>query len=284
MRISKSPIRRLRRPDYTGANRCMPCTVVNAVIAAVLAVGAGLVWLPAGAFVLALSAGVIYFRGYLVPGTPTLTQRYFPEWLLRAFGKTPTDARSTVSTAAGGSTSREADRSGTGREDADIEELMLSEGVIEECAEEDDLCLAPRFEDVWWRRIRQFRDDRDRAIDLLAAVLDTDSATLTVADDDQFVVKSDGNAVARWTSEATFYADLAAKTTLEEWFHDWERLSDRTRTALAGGMRVFLDSCPACETALEHTEEFRETCCSGRQRIVSLDCPDCGATIFSSQY
>ncbi len=92
-------IDRLRRPEYTGENRCLPCTVVNAALAALAATGVGSGLVVAGvsaayaagvaAGVLGVSAVSIYLRGYLVPGTPALTKRYFPPWLLSLFGKDP---------------------------------------------------------------------------------------------------------------------------------------------------------------------------------------------------
>ncbi|WP_276255225.1 hypothetical protein [Halomontanus rarus] len=82
-------INRVRQPEYTGENRCIPCTTVNVVIAAVLSVGAGLLFAPLGIAVFSASLLAIYLRGYLVPGTPTLTKRYFPDWLLAKFDKEP---------------------------------------------------------------------------------------------------------------------------------------------------------------------------------------------------
>ena len=73
----------LRQPEYTGENRCWPCTTVNSLIALGVAavVGAGVFTLAdatlalvATLTVLALSAVSIWLRGYLVPGTPGLPQ------------------------------------------------------------------------------------------------------------------------------------------------------------------------------------------------------------------
>lgn len=79
----------IRQPEYTGENRCIPCTTVNVVIAAVLATGIAVFnpLLAIAAFVASLAA--IYLRGYLVPGTPALTKQYFPDWLLAKFDKGP---------------------------------------------------------------------------------------------------------------------------------------------------------------------------------------------------
>ena len=78
---------RLRDPAYTGANRCRPCTVLNVVLAAVLSLFVALASVPASIVVFALALVVVYLRGYLVPGTPALTQRYLPEPVLVALGK-----------------------------------------------------------------------------------------------------------------------------------------------------------------------------------------------------
>lgn len=76
---------RYRQPQYTGENRCIPCTGVNIAIAAVLAVIIGLATLTygaditgaalAGIGVFLIAIGVIYLRGYLLPGTPWFTKK-----------------------------------------------------------------------------------------------------------------------------------------------------------------------------------------------------------------
>lgn len=88
---------KMRRPEYVGENRCLPCTAVNLVIAAIAAVAASFllaalgvstgVHAAVGGFVFGVSVVAVYLRGYLVPGTPTLTKRYLPLWALRLFGK-----------------------------------------------------------------------------------------------------------------------------------------------------------------------------------------------------
>ncbi|OIB56666.1 hypothetical protein [Natrialba sp. SSL1] len=88
------PIDRLHQPEYTGENRCLPCTAVNIVLAVLLsAAAATLAWVGTGP-VVALAVGAIVFwcavsliavRGYLVPGTPELTNRYLPDRLRRRF-------------------------------------------------------------------------------------------------------------------------------------------------------------------------------------------------------
>jgi len=266
---------RLRQPEYTGENRCMPCTVVNSVIAIGLAAVLAFLWPPVGPVALVVFLATIYLRGYLVPGTPELTRR-FPEWLLRLFGKESVDE--TMEVDAGVSTLEGEDRA-----PEETEALLRSAGVVEEC--DDDLCLTGEFEDVRWRRIRRFRADDERAATQLAAVIDVDPDALEfVEDDDRFGVTFEGDRIAQWASDAAFYADLATEPTLSEWLPDWDGLSDRQRTELLAGMRAFLEECPACDADLAQVEDVRKSCCSGEMVNVSVDCPDCGALVFSGSY
>ena len=273
-------LNRLRQPAYTGDNRCLPCTIVNSIIAVGLAASIAFLWFPAGIFALVLFAATIYFRGYLVPGTPELTKRYFPVWLLRIFGKEPFDG---VETTDGGIRDASTPKDGPDRDEA--EQLLRSAGIVTDCPDEDDLCLTDEFQKVWWRRIRLFRDDEGRAAAHLAQVLDIDPEQLTLVNGEgSFSVEFDGDPIGRWSSDATFYADLAAEPTLAEWLPEWEELDDQTRTELLAGMRAFLQACPACEAELTQVENVRQSCCAGELVSVSVECDSCGARVFSGRH
>jgi len=113
-------ITRYQNPEYTGANRCLPCTITNVTVAAVGALALGLVAPPLGAPSFLGALLTIYLRGYLVPGTPTFTRRCFPDWLLAVFDKPDPAPRS-----------------------VDVEETLGAAGVLEDG--DDDLILAPAF-------------------------------------------------------------------------------------------------------------------------------------------
>lgn len=275
---------RVRQPEYIGENRCLPCTVVNSIIALVLAGAIGLLWPPAGLGVLPVFAAAIYLRGYLVPGTPELTTRYFPDRLLRVFGKEPVVTSTPTNDSAMAAEVAAADAGKAEYDDGDIEELLLSTGVVENCTDEDDLCLTSSFRDVWWRRMHRFRDDHDAAKAHLGAILEIDPAAIDFEDNGRFLVTYGGDGIGRWDSNAAFYADLAVEPTLKEWLPDWEGLGDRRRTELIAGMRAFLETCPACEAALEPVEDVRKSCCSSKVVGVNVDCLDCGARVFSGRY
>ena len=274
---------RLRQPEYTGENRCLPCTLVNAVIAVVLAGALATVRPALGALALAVAAGAIYLRGYLVPGTPELTKRYFPPWLLAAFGKAPPPGQAGANTNADAADARDARAADAGS--GDTETLLAEAGVVEECAEEDDLCLTADFETAWWRHIRAVRGDETRAKAGLADSLGVDPEALAFeTTEGHFAVTYEGDRIGRWPSRAVFYADLAAEPTLAEWVEGWAGLDERLRTEVLAGMRVFLSSCPACEADLEQVESVRESCCGGEVVTVSVDCPSCGARVFSGSH
>ena len=79
----------LKQPEYTGENRCEPCTILNLAIAAVVGSLVARKSRVGALLAVGVSIALIYLRGYLVPGTPTLTKRYLPPEVLRWFGKDP---------------------------------------------------------------------------------------------------------------------------------------------------------------------------------------------------
>lgn len=170
-------------------------------------------------------------------------------------------------------------------EDTDADETarrLLTAGVVEPCAQADDLCLAAAFHEQWWRRIGQCRDT-ETAKQRLAAVIDADPRVLSFDTRDRsgpgaaFVVSHEGDTIAQWPSRGAFLADLAAEPTLAEWIGDWAELPDRTRTELLVRLRALLDTCPACDRSLRQNVETVSTCCGGNLRRVSVECPACGS-------
>ena len=114
-------VHRLRQPEYTGENRCTPCTVVNIAIAVVVSGLVATVFPPAAVAVFVASVVAIYLRGYLVPGTPTLTKRYLPDSVLKLFDKYDPPEPPALD------------------DDADIEAFLLDVEAVEECRDGTDL-------------------------------------------------------------------------------------------------------------------------------------------------
>lgn len=151
----------LCQPEYTGTDRCLPCTAVNVLLAAVLTLGIAVLLdgsLSSQLLAMVVSTvslaflGVIFLRGYLVPGTPAFAEAVFPVWLLRWFeDQQPVNG----SRLAG---------------EFDVETALRTIGAVTECADVDDLCLTEEFREWWEARMPDLRaDEPSRAA--LASIL-----------------------------------------------------------------------------------------------------------------
>lgn len=267
----------LRRPEYTGANRCLPCTVVNACIAVGAAVVLGALLFPwVGLFALAVFAGLIYLRGYLVPGTPTLTKRYLPARALALFGKdAPVEA--TVLEPSTAVTAADADTGSDSEPAFDTADPLVAAGVLQRDGgdeREGDPALTPTFRDAWRERTDGLLDREVDAEDVRAAFAADDASAVG---DLSFVL--DGNRSVRWGSEAALAADVAAAVLLGERLSDWaDREGTRQRTLLTG-LRFCLDRCPVCDGAVAVSQDRVEPCCEKPHLVAESVCEDCGAHI-----
>lgn len=245
---------RLRRPEYTGENRCVPCTVVNVGLAAVGALVVGVLATPVvGLLALAAAGCVIYFRGYLVPGTPTLTERYFPPWLLELFGKEPivtTDAAATGD---------------TGRPLVDAGVLAATDGAP---------TLTQAFAGTWHDRTTALAD---AGVDSVAVARAFDAETVSELGEASFVV--DGDTSLRWGSTAALAADLAAVELLDERLDDWAGYDRDRRRATLRALRLCLERCPACGDDLAVETERVDPCCQKPHLVAESVCDACGAAV-----
>lgn len=252
---ARSVADRLRQPEYTGENRCLPCTVLNVGIAAVLGILLGFVATPvAGAAALAFSLSAIYFRGYLVPGTPELTKRYLPDRVLRLFGKAPAlpDPGETV----------------------DVEGYLFEAGVLRETTE-GDLRHTESFAAAWQDGIKDVRDDPAAAA---GEVLGLDDPGVE-EEGDATVVTDDGVAVADWPSRPALLADLGAVPALRARDPEWAGRDRTEQGRILSGLRLFVESCPDCGATPALGEETVESCCR-RTQVYTYECPDCGVRLL----
>jgi hypothetical protein len=254
-------MKQFRRPEYTGANRCMPCTVVNLLIAAAVA---GLLavlvpWLGVAVFV--VFVGIIYFRGYLIPGTPTFTKRHLPPGVLRLFGKQPLG--------------HSADRGQVSIEPGNTSTTgpLAATGIIQQ-TRTSDIDLAPDFRAEWRERIQTIREHTLEAEDVREML---DAEDVSRHGDQSFVV--DGTTSVRWGSRAAFVADIAAASLLKERVTGWTEFEwDRQRSMLLG-LRLCLDRCPSCDSAVDITESRVDPCCQKPHLMAQSVCADCGAAL-----
>jgi hypothetical protein len=298
----------LRRPEYTGENRCLPCTAVNAAIAVVLGAVLSRRSKPAAAVALAGSAALIYLRGYLVPGTPALTKRYLPPSVLRLFGKSPevdaavglegidsAGARSDVDVGPESDKDAEqADVDDSTEEDTetpptlpgDFEAYFRDAGLVEPCENRDDLCLTDAFETAWLEAIDALDgpdlDLEAAAIDAFGFDADPDDVAVTEVGDGAYALRYGTRYAGKWPSYPAIVADLAAAGLLDEWLDSWPDYAPRQKGKLLNSLRMFLETCPTADGAVHIEEEVVESCCSSGTVIAAV-CEETGDRIFEYQ-
>jgi hypothetical protein len=255
---------RLRRPEYTGENRCRACTAVNA---AVLLVAVGVVGLRtpllAGA-VGAVGAAAIALRGYLIPFTPRFAPALVapvPGGFFDHTAPAASDALSDVETDA-----------------ADPEAVVrtLAEaGVV--TADGDRLGLRETFETAWRERIDALADAPDdrfaaAARDAAPAVA---SARVERTGSETYLVATGESGTSGWIRRPVAVAEVAAAEALRD--------ADVPETHLAvaaSALCAFLETCPACGDAL--VEGRLDDCCghssagAGGGPPEGLACESCG--------
>jgi hypothetical protein len=261
-------VHRLRQPEYTGENRCVPCTVVNLVIAAVVSGLVAVVFPPVAVVVFAVSVAAIYLRGYLVPGTPTLTKRYFPDSVLKLFDK------------------YEAPEPPAVEDDADIEAFLLDVEAVEECREGTDLCLTEDFSEAWYDRIETLRaegNDDDSVIALFEG-LDIEPDRVRIEQyGDAYEAYIDDTRVGQWESRAAYLADIAAEAEFRNRHPAWHRLGFDERTEILGALRLWVERCPECDGPVTLGEDTVESCCRSID-VIAATCEECGARVFEAQF
>lgn len=246
--------RRVRQPEYTGENRCIPCTVVNVGLAVVGALVIGVLATPlVGALALAAAGCVIYLRGYLVPGTPTLTKRYFPPWLLAAFGKKPVVATDAVAT-------------------EDTGDPLVDAGVL--TATDDAPTLTPAFAEAWHDRTTALVDG---GVDPSSVARAFDAETVSELGEASFVL--DGDTSLRWGSTAAAAADVAGVDLLDERLDDWAAYDRDRRRSTLRALRLCLDRCPACGAALSVETERVDPCCQKPHLVAESVCDACDTVV-----
>ena len=249
----------LRRPEYTGEDRCLPCTVVNAAIVGVAALALSRRNRPLGLLALGVGTALIALRGYVVPGTP----RFAPalvEPLPVSFGhEQPAGVES-----------------GSLAVDSDPEAVMralVEAGVIE--ADDDQLYVDDEFRAAWADRAAELRELSGEELAARTAAA-SHGAVDGEFHGERVLLAGDRDA---WLSPAIAIAETAAV----------EVLADRdvprdVRVQAARPLRAFVRTCPVCGGDVEDT--ILRNCCGGPdgvsgdpERSVKA-CADCGAVAF----
>lgn len=253
-------IEAIRQPEYTGRNRCAPCTVLNVLIAGAVSLSVAPFSVPLALGTFAVCGAVIYVRGYLVPGTPALTRTYLPERALRWFDKDPS-VEAVPETDA-----------------FDVETVLRDANAIEACPESTDLCLTAGFRTEWYRALDEL--DAEATTARLADILGVDADRIALTPHGSaFVVLVDAVQVGQWESRGALVADVAADRVLAERVVDWRDRTVDERSRITHGLRVYLDRCPACGGPASMGPETVESCCSSRD-VIATTCRDCEERLF----
>lgn len=266
----------LQNEAYTGANRCNACTAVNLAITvvlsgAVVAAGSHLagmtVAVGTGATTFALGTVSIWLRGYLVPGTPELTKRYMPSWMLTWFGKNPSGLTGDAG---------QADAYGPGQ-DFDIGTQLGTVGAVGPCQDEDDLCLQNSFEKSWRAALEDVTTEPVAADGLAVMGFEPEEVTIERFGE-AMVVRRFGSDLLKWPSETALRVDLASAAALADRSDEWETYSPAERAQLLQGLRVFLTECPGGdETVLEGDSV---TSCCDSYEVATVVCSESGDRVF----
>lgn len=252
----------LRRPEYTGTNRCWPCTAVNALALGVVTFVIALRNPLMGLGVLSLGGIGILLRGYVVPYTPT----FAPRLIESVPGGDRLFSTHVESRPAGG----------IGDENASGEAVLSAlseEGVL---VGDEALSLSDDVASDWHESMRELANSSTD--DLATAVREASTTpvqTRLVEDDGSawIVLTDEAESLASetWLSRPVAIADVAAVRILTD--HD---IDPQTASNAAAPLRLFLEACPDCGGDL--VETTGEDCCGGfgpSGPTPVLACADC---------
>jgi hypothetical protein len=264
-----SLVDRLRQPAYTGENRRVPCTIANVMITGVGSAALATKSKRLGGAAFAASLGAIHLRGYLVPGTPTLTKRYFPDQVLRWFDKERTSTSIPVD-----------DTDDTIR--IDPEQVLLDARAVTLCEDGTDLCPQSDFRASRRERRHALKSESPDSEDLLVA-LDAPVDVSVEEYGDALVAGTDDRMLGQWPSQAAVVVDVAAAAELAERYPDWERLNPAERARVLTSLRIFIEECPECDGPVRVEQEVVESCCMSHDVVVSA-CQNCDAQLFEIEW
>lgn len=252
-----------RNPEYTGGNRCWPCTAVNLLAVGLLSIGIAVVGYGVGAVLVGvLGLAAIWMRGYAVPGTPRLT-RHLPEPVLGLFGKGASSARRSE----------------------DVVRALFEAELLAESAD-DPLRLADETEAAYEARARELASDRERLREAVTEVF-PDVATVSVnrglgGSETWFAKDEQGNTTLQWDVRPVVAMDVAGARLLTDRVDGWERYDPRKRRRAYAVLRHGASTCPSCGDAFEADDSRSVVCCGGRSLTGALRCPDCNYAVVDA--
>jgi len=292
---------RVHKPEYTGENRCIPCTVLNVILAAALTAASAAFGPVVAAAVFVASLGSIYYRGYLVPGTPKLTKRYLPDRVLRLFGKAPEGPRDGWEKAGRSDevtvTTFEADRTADGvTEVSDGSVAGVSDGSADEADGDptDEIAERSADDEPEFETVERIRDQRENAVDPTEFLLDIgvveptdDGVDLVFEDAFDEAVESRVSSLEREDVRAETLAEMFDVSPDDVTFEDrdYPAVTVLRRVRKWPGDGAFLADAASHLALVERTDRWLDV--PGEQRLSILQslrsflssCPVCGGRV-----
>ncbi|WP_101294877.1 hypothetical protein [Halegenticoccus soli] len=249
---------RIRRPEYTGENRCWPCTAINAAIVAGAAALAARRDRKAALAALVGGGAAIALRGYVVPYTP----RFAP----RIVARLPFDS---------GRERRRSDALVDGELDPErLVAELFDRGVL---AGDEELYLADGFRTDWEAEAATLRGlDADA---LATAAADASPSEATGEADGEWTVVTDADGRTVWLSRPVAIAETAAVRALTA-----RGVPRDTAAHAATPLRMFAETCPLCGGDVVETTVT--DCCGGTMGVYDapgtdvLACDACDAIVY----
>ena len=221
---------RLRRPEYTGSNRCRACTVVNAVV---LLVVVGLISVRAplvAAAVGVVGAAAIALRGYLLPFTPYFAPALVAPLPGRFFDHDAPAASDALSDLDDDAADTEA-----------VLRALIEADVV--TADGDRVGVTESFEAAWRDRMDPLADAPDDQFAAAAreSVPAVASGRVERPGSEAFLVVSGDGRLSRWIRRPVAIAEVAAVEALAD-----TDLPAAHLAVAANALCAFLEMCPAC--------------------------------------
>jgi len=275
-----SLLERVRQPQYTGDNRCWPCTITNATL---LAGVTGLLWLRGKRrTATALAVGglaAIGLRGYLVPYTPSFAPELTAKLPVDPFDHSESETATGSLADVGGAASP--DQDGPDEQPSPGGEEVLAQlgeaGVVE--FDGENVRLNESFRADWRREIEVLRE---RDLEGLAAVADgltpsTIDVTATRETVEPGIVLRSETGSPTHIRRTYAIPELAATRALAG------RVDDGVARAAGRPLRSLLQTCPLCDEELIVTDAkcCGETVPAGGSPAEKLMCPSCNERFFT---
>jgi len=273
-----------KKTEYIGENRCIPCTVLNSVLALGFAVLLGrrstvtaLVWLL-------ISSGAIYLRGYLVPRTPEITEQFFPDRVLKQFEHHP-PVETEVELKSGPKSTDDIGELATGngrqrRDSVDPESFLRRHEVIEPCDDQDDLCLTSKFKSEWRDTVDEYKTRPLTGAQVASVFGYVENTSYELNElNGGLILQSSADTIGQWPSQGALVADLATTVVLDNRNLGWRSLSREQQTKILRGVRIFVDTFPTTGAPVDVLEETVQSCCRSVD-VIAFVCSETGERLY----